>query len=65
MEQQQAPQLSYQDMAAVLQFIDMATTRGAVRGSEMLTVGLLRDKIERFLNSPAPTQPSADEKEDE
>lgn len=53
----QAPQqiqLSLQDLATVVQFVDVASRRGAVAGNEMAIIGMLRNKIEMFLQQNAP-----------
>jgi hypothetical protein len=49
-EQTQTPQISMQDLASVVKVIDLASSRGAVRGEEMAAIGTLRTKIAEFLD---------------
>lgn len=49
-EQTQEPGLSLQDIAAVVQIIDAAVNRGAIRGEEMVAVGTIRDRFAAFVN---------------
>lgn len=42
-------QLSYNDLAAALQIIDVCVQRGAIRGEEMTSVGTVRDRISAFV----------------
>ena len=43
--------INLQDMATVVQIIDIASRRGAFEGRELQGVGMLRNKIEAFLQS--------------
>ena len=38
----------------MVQFIDVASRRGAVAGNEMAIIGMLRNKMEVFLQQNAP-----------
>ena len=54
-QQQQEPvQISLQDIATVVQMIDVVSRRGAYEGQEMAGVGMLRNKLEMFLRQNAP-----------
>lgn len=54
-EQQQEPvQISLQDIATVVQLIDMVSRRGGIEGRELAGVGMLRNKLEMFLQQNAP-----------
>lgn len=54
-QQQQEPvQISLQDIATVVQMIDVTSRRGAFEGAEMAGVGILRNKLEMFLRQNAP-----------
>lgn len=54
-QQQQEPvQISLQDIATVVQMIDVVSRRGAFEGNEMAGVGMLRNKMEVFLRQNAP-----------
>ena len=54
-QQQQEPvQVSLQDIATVVQMIDVVSRRGAFEGNEMAGVGMLRNKLEVFLRQDAP-----------
>ena len=43
--------INLQDMATVVQIIDIASRRGAFEGRELQGVGMLRNKIEAFLQA--------------
>jgi len=51
--QNQEPVVNLQDLATVVQVIDIASRRGAFEGRELRGVGSLRDKIEAFLQVTA------------
>lgn len=54
-EQKQAPvQISLQDIATVVQMIDVVSRRGAFEGNEMAGLGMLRNKLEMFLRQNQP-----------
>ena len=54
-EQEQAPvQLSLQDIATVVQMIDVVSRRGGIEGRELAGIGMLRNKFELFLQQNAP-----------
>ena len=55
-EEQVAPQLSLQDIATVVQVIDICSKRGAFEGSELEAVGAVRTRIVAFLQAAAPAQ---------
>lgn len=52
---QEPAQISLQDIATVVQMIDVVSRRGAFEGNEMAGMGALRNKFEVFLrqNQPA------------
>ena len=50
-EQQQAPQLSLQDIATMVQIIDICSKRGGFEGPELEAVGGLRNRVVTFLNA--------------
>jgi len=43
--------LSLQDISACVQVIDVVSSRGAIQGNEMTSVGALRDKLVSFLEA--------------
>lgn len=45
----QPTQVTLQDLAMVVNIIDLVTKRGAFEGNELLPVGSLREKIAQFL----------------
>jgi hypothetical protein len=47
--QEQEVGLSYGDISASVQIIDVATQRGAIRGDELVQVGTLRERFVAFL----------------
>ena len=51
---QERVQLSLQDIATVVQMIDITSRRGAYEGRELAGVGILRNKFEMFLQQNAP-----------
>lgn len=53
-KQQEPVQISLQDIATVVQMIDITSRRGAFEGNEMAGIGLLRNKLEMFLRQNAP-----------
>lgn len=48
---QEAPALGINDLAFLLNIIDVCTQRGAFRGSELTNVGTVRDKLEAFVKA--------------
>lgn len=56
--------LTLNDIQLVIQLIDVASIRGAIRGKEMAAVGILRGRFEAFLNANGPT-PKATEAPEE
>ena len=53
-EEQEAPQLSLQDIATMVQIIDIVSRRGGFEGQELEAVGGVRNRIVAFLNAAAP-----------
>jgi hypothetical protein len=50
------PELSLQDLMAVKSIIDVASQRGAFKPNEMVAVGTLYTKLEKFLVAVQKTQ---------
>lgn len=50
-EQTAAPSLGVGDLAAMVQVIDVVSERGAFKGPELESVGILRGRIARFLEA--------------
>tara|TARA_Y100000389_G_scaffold54036_1_gene49909 strand:- start:32623 stop:32892 length:270 start_codon:yes stop_codon:yes gene_type:complete len=48
--------LSLQDIANALQIIDIAVSRGAIKGEETSSVGMVRDRLAGFLKSAQEAQ---------
>jgi len=48
---EEEPRLSLQDISAAVQIIDVATSRGAIRGEELLPVGTVRSRFMDFLET--------------
>jgi len=61
-ETEQTPGLSLQDLASVVQIIDLCSQRGAFQGSELEAVGALRGRIQGFVAANAPAE--EEQKED-
>lgn len=53
-EQQEQINLSLQDIATVVQMIDVVSRRGGIAGNELAGIGMLRNKFEMFLQQNAP-----------
>lgn len=54
-QQQQEPvNITLQDIATVVQLIDVVSRRGGIEGRELAGVGILRNKLEMFLQQNAP-----------
>ena len=56
-----APSLSLQDLASIIQVIDLCSQRGAFQGTELEAVGALRGRVQAFVsaNAPAPAEEEA------
>lgn len=54
--EQEAPNLSLQDIATFVQIIDICSKRGGFEGPEMAAVGGLRNKTVAFLNAASEKQ---------
>ena len=57
------PTIDINDIAAVVQLIDVCSTRGAFRGEELLIVGAMRNKFSEIVKSqqePAAEAPKAE-----
>lgn len=54
-----APQLGMNDLAAVVQMIDIVSRRGAFEGSELTAVGALRAKFADFVQANTPKAAAA------
>jgi hypothetical protein len=50
-QQTAAPTLGVGDLAAMVQVIDVVSERGAFKGPELESVGILRGRIARFLEA--------------
>jgi hypothetical protein len=53
-QQQEKVAITINDVATMLQVIDVVSRRGAFQGNEMEGVGSLRTKMEKFLQQNAP-----------
>ena len=62
-ENQEAPQLSLQDIATSVQIIDICSRRGGFEGAELETVGGLRNRLVSFLEANRPKDEPAPEGE--
>ena len=64
-ETQNEPAISLADFAAMLQVIDVCTTRGGFRGEELSSVGQLRDRVSAFLEFHKPEEAAEEAAEEE
>ena len=55
-ETQVEPQISFNQIAAVTDIIDLCSTRGAFRGAELEVVGQIRNAFATFISFHAPNQ---------
>lgn len=53
--------LSLQDLATVIQIIDLCSQRGAFQGSELEAVGALRGRVQQFVAANAPAEEENEE----
>jgi hypothetical protein len=60
-QEPEAPALSIQDLATVVQIIDICSKRGGFEGPELEAVGGLRNRVVAFVNSVAPKDGEAPE----
>jgi len=58
-----APQLSISDLQALLNVIDVASSRGAFRANELTNVGSVADKLTKFLQHVAEQQKAQQEEQ--
>jgi hypothetical protein len=60
--EQLKPTIDINDIASVVQLIDVCSTRGAFRGEELAMIGGLRTKLTEIVkaNQPAPEAPKAE-----
>jgi hypothetical protein len=58
-EQEAAAELTVTDLTALKQIIDVASSRGAFKPNEMMTVGQTYSKLESFLSAVSAQQPPA------
>ena len=58
-----APQLSISDLQALLNVIDVASSRGAFRANELTNVGSVADKLTKFLKHVAEQQKAQQEEQ--
>lgn len=60
-EETQAESISLNDLASLMQIVELASTRGAFRAAEMSTVGALFDRLNGFLSAVQAQQQAAAE----
>ena len=56
----QTTQITVADLDALRSIVDLAATRGAFRGSELVQVGAVFDKLTTFLNAVVAQAKAAD-----
>lgn len=59
--EQPAADINLNDLAVVLQIIDVCSKRGAFEGNELKDVGTLRERIAAFVDSRRPPEPEPEE----
>ena len=55
-QEAQPPEVNVGDFGAILQIIDVASTRGAFKGAELSTVGAIRDRVAAFVDFYTPKE---------
>jgi glutamate synthase domain-containing protein 1 len=55
-QQEQKVVINLNDVATVVQLIDVVSQRGGFQGNELAGVGMLRNKLEAFVRQNAPQQ---------
>jgi len=55
-EEQTEPQISFNQIAAVTEIIDLCSTRGAFKGQELEAVGQIRNSFAEFVSFHAPKE---------
>jgi len=58
-QQEQGPELTIQDLAGIKTIIDVASSRGAFKPNEMMTVGQVYNKLDTFLSAVSTQQAAA------
>lgn len=56
--EQQGPDLTVQDLQALKNIVDVASSRGAFKPNEMVAVGSVYTKLETFLKAVTSAQPN-------
>lgn len=64
-EEQKAPELNLNDLAAMRNLIDVVTQRGAFKANELSAVGVLYDKLNSFLEASQKAQEATAEEQGE
>jgi hypothetical protein len=59
-QEAQAPEVNIGDFGAILQIIDVASTRGAFKGAELSSVGAIRDRVAAFVEFYTPKEEEKD-----
>lgn len=62
-QEAQAPEVNIGDFGAILQIIDVASTRGAFKGAELSSVGAVRDRVAAFVDFYTPKEEKAGEED--
>lgn len=60
-EEVQAPEVNIGDFGAILQIIDVASTRGAFKGAELSSVGAIRDRVAAFVDFYTPKKEESED----
>lgn len=63
--QTQEPGINIGDVSAALRIIDVAAERGTFKGTELSSVGTIRDRFAAFVDFHTPKQEEDEEKNDE
>jgi hypothetical protein len=62
-QEAQPPEVNVGDFGAILQIIDVASTRGAFKGAELSSVGGIRDRVAAFVEFYTPKEEEKDGEE--
>ena len=61
---EEVAQISLNDLATVINIIDVVSKRGVFEGGELESVGIVRNRLAAFVKASMPPEPEVDEESD-
>jgi hypothetical protein len=55
------PNIAIQDIAFLIQIVEVCSTRGAFRAEELASVGAVYNKVKAFIDANTPAAPAAEQ----